>query len=333
MARSSREDEPGTWHRVMNRAIARRTMLEDRADVRYFLSRLAKEVRRGEIEVHAWCFMTTHYHLLVRSLEGRLSEAMRRAQNQYVRHFNRRYRRDGPLMRGRFRSKPVETETYRRVLLRYIDHNPVKAGLVRRPWDYPWGSAAEYVGSEARRWHETSWIDRIVDEERAADEPRAIAYARRSARGLEQEVWDWVEERAAFSGPSAGDLDHLILSSPAGVQNWMQRKAALADGHTVGEPVASLGAVARIAERYAEALGTAANGGRPVDVGMAFRVAMCRLLASATWEEIANQVGRTASSCASSFKRNHARLMDDCEPYRQAASRAAMEVARAMSGG
>lgn len=65
----------------MNRGIARRSVFESRADVRYFLSRLARAVRRRELEVHAYCVMTTHYHLLVRSPLGRLSEGMRRIQN------------------------------------------------------------------------------------------------------------------------------------------------------------------------------------------------------------------------------------------------------------
>ena len=129
MARRSRQDEPGRWHHVMNRAIARRTLFEDRTDVRYFLSRLAREVRAGRLEMQAWSVMGTHFHLLVRSPRGELSQAMRRAQSEYVCHFNRRHRRDGTLIRGRFLSKPVTTERHRRVLVAYIDQNPVVAGM------------------------------------------------------------------------------------------------------------------------------------------------------------------------------------------------------------
>jgi hypothetical protein len=60
MARRSRKDEPGRWHHVMNRAIARTTLFEDRTDVRYFLSRLAREVRAGRLKMRAWSGMTTH---------------------------------------------------------------------------------------------------------------------------------------------------------------------------------------------------------------------------------------------------------------------------------
>ena len=114
MARRPRLDEPGTWHHVMNRGITRRTAFENRDDCRAFLAGIARAVRRREIEVHSFCVTTTHFHLLVRSPSGQLSQAMRRIQNRYVRRFNRSRRRDGPLFRGRFRSRPVDSLTYRR---------------------------------------------------------------------------------------------------------------------------------------------------------------------------------------------------------------------------
>lgn len=102
MARSPRMDEPGSWHHVMNRGIARRVVFPGRVQVRTFLAALACAVRRGEIEVHVFCLLPTHFHLLVRSPLGRLSEALRRVQNDFVRRTNRRARRDGSLIRARW---------------------------------------------------------------------------------------------------------------------------------------------------------------------------------------------------------------------------------------
>ncbi|MCP4198800.1 MAG: hypothetical protein GY762_16770, partial [Proteobacteria bacterium] len=126
---------------MTNRGIAKRVLFETRSDGRYFLSRLARQVRAGRIEVHAFCLMTTHFHLLVRSPIGKMSEAMRRAQNDYSRYFNRKRRRDGSLIRGRFFSKPVYSDQYRHTLIRYIDANPVKAKMVKRSLEYELGSA------------------------------------------------------------------------------------------------------------------------------------------------------------------------------------------------
>ena len=75
MARRPRLDCEGAWHHVMNRGIARRPIFEGRGDIRFFLSRVARAVRRGELEVHAYCVLPTHFHMLVRSPAG-LSPAL-----------------------------------------------------------------------------------------------------------------------------------------------------------------------------------------------------------------------------------------------------------------
>ena len=91
----------------MNRAVGKRTLFEDKKDIRLFLACVARSVRRGEIRVHAYVIMTTHFHLLLESVKGELDVAMRRIESEYVMAFNRRHGRDGPLVRGRFRSKLV----------------------------------------------------------------------------------------------------------------------------------------------------------------------------------------------------------------------------------
>jgi REP element-mobilizing transposase RayT len=80
---------PDTWHHVINRGIAKRPLFETRDDIRFFLERLARQNRLNRIEVHAYCMMTTHFHLLVRSPIGEPSKAMRRVQNEHTRRFNR----------------------------------------------------------------------------------------------------------------------------------------------------------------------------------------------------------------------------------------------------
>ena len=71
----------------MNRGVAKRPLFENRGDARFFLARLARQIRLGRIEVHAYCLMTTHFHLLVRSPIGEMSEAMRRVQNEQLTAF------------------------------------------------------------------------------------------------------------------------------------------------------------------------------------------------------------------------------------------------------
>ena len=162
MPRAPREDSPGSWHHVINRAIARRTLLERREDFRFFLAQLARSVHRGEVEVHAFSLMGTHYHLLLRCPDGDLGKAMQRIQLAYSRWFNRSRKRDGSLVRGRYFSKRVDSVEYAHALVRYIDANPVKAGVVGNAALYPYGSAFHYARCAGPPWLERSWIEEVV---------------------------------------------------------------------------------------------------------------------------------------------------------------------------
>ena len=93
------------------------------------------------VAVHAWVFMTNHVHLLVtpQNSEG-VSLMMQSLGRRYVRYFNGRYRRTGTLWEGRFKSGLVDSETYVLRLYRYIELNPVRAGMVEDPGSYYWSS-------------------------------------------------------------------------------------------------------------------------------------------------------------------------------------------------
>lgn len=319
MTRRSRRDVPGSWHHVVNRGIARRTIFEGRDDTRYFLSRLAQEVRRGRIEVHAYSLLTTHYHLLVRSPVGELSAAMGRIQNAYVRYFNRKRRRDGPLFRGRFSSKRVSCEVYRRVVARYIDYNQVKAGLCSLPWGYPWGSAVAYVHRSGPRWLTRDWLEGVVMEEANRDEAPAEAYKRRMGRPLGDDVWRWVEARSRVHPRSPSPYDDMLLSAPDQVLDWMRRKARLADGSTSGEPLADEETVDGLASVHAPHLPLESHSGRPTDVAFVLRVSMLRDVACCSWEAIAVRTERTASACWSAYRKHHQRWLTEYSDYSTAA--------------
>ncbi len=148
----------------MNRGLAHRTVFETRRDVRAFLACLARAAHEGRIEVHAYCLLATHYHLLVRSVDGELSETMRRIQNGFVRWFNRSRGRDGALFRGRFCSRHVDTLTYQYAVVSYIDKNPVQARLADRAEQYPHGSACHYSRLRGPPWLTRNWLERSATE-------------------------------------------------------------------------------------------------------------------------------------------------------------------------
>ena len=167
MPRRSRQDSPGSWHHVFNRALSKRALFLSPADHRYFVACLAGAARSGTILVHRFALVLNHYHLLARSPKGRLDSAMHDVQMHYAQYLNRRLGRDGPLFCNRYKNRHVTSDAYHRTLVSYIDANPVAAGVVVRPEDYPWSSAAYHAAGRRPKWLSMDWIDARILEHRA----------------------------------------------------------------------------------------------------------------------------------------------------------------------
>ncbi len=142
--RRRRRDHPGADWLITNRGIAKRAVFETRQDVERFYEALREVVELGLIEVHAFVFLTTHFHLLVRSVDGEISRAMKLVMNAYVRWFNRSRKRDGPLFATRFHGSLIKDPEHWVAALRYVDLNPVRARMCELPSDHPFGSARSW---------------------------------------------------------------------------------------------------------------------------------------------------------------------------------------------
>lgn len=104
---------------------------------------LLEACRRFDCRIHAYVFMTNHTHLLLTpEAERSLSLLTQWMGRKYVTAFNRRHRRTGTLWEGRFRSSVITSARYFLTCSRYVDQNPVRAGMVDKPEDYPWSSFA-----------------------------------------------------------------------------------------------------------------------------------------------------------------------------------------------
>ena len=152
MPRKQRIDHEGAWHHVMNRGIGR-TRIFDETTARIFLIELRDACARHHIEVHGYCILPNHYHLLLHTPRAGLSGAMQAMSSRFTQAVNRLRARDGPLFRGRFRSIAIEDDAHLVQVSRYIHLNPVEARLVERVEDWAWSSADAYIGrAEKPEW-------------------------------------------------------------------------------------------------------------------------------------------------------------------------------------
>jgi putative transposase len=116
-------------------------------DYRRYLDLLALFAPRFGCAVHAYCLMPNHVHLLLTPATTQsCAQLMKHLGQRYAQHINRTYARSGTLWEGRFRSCLVEAERYFLACQRYIELNPVRAGLVRQPAGYPWSSHLAHAG-------------------------------------------------------------------------------------------------------------------------------------------------------------------------------------------
>lgn len=132
---------PGVAAHLIQRGVNRTSCFHADADHLAYLSHLRVLSAKHGCAVHAYCLMTNHVHLLVTpTTDDACTALMRDLGQRYVPYFNRKYGRTGTLWEGRFRSCLVESARYVLACYRYIELNPVRAGMVSQPNAYPWSS-------------------------------------------------------------------------------------------------------------------------------------------------------------------------------------------------
>lgn len=146
MSRVARIVVPGFAHHVTQRGNRRADVFETDEDRHAYLRFLTQYADKHGLSVWAYCLMTNHVHLVVvPEREDSLAKALRDAHTVYAMRFNTRTRLSGHVWQGRFYSCPMD-ETHLWTAVRYVERNPVRAGLVSRAEDYPWSSAPAHCG-------------------------------------------------------------------------------------------------------------------------------------------------------------------------------------------
>jgi len=146
MSRVARIVVPGFAHHVTQRGNRRAEVFETDDDRHAYLRFLKQYSDKHGLAVWAYCLMTNHVHLVVvPEREDSLAKALRDAHTVYAMRFNSRTRLSGHVWQGRFYSCPMD-ESHLWAAVRYVERNPVRAGLMEKAEDYPWSSAAAHCG-------------------------------------------------------------------------------------------------------------------------------------------------------------------------------------------
>ena len=153
MPRMGRAVLPDYPHHIIQRGHNRQVIFAETGDFERYLETLADFKVIYGVKIYAWCLMTNHVHLLVapEDMAG-LGQLMKRLAGRQTRYHNRLEGRTGTLWESRYKSSPVETDSYLLACARYIELNPVRARMVAAPEDYLWSSCRYRLGHVHCEW-------------------------------------------------------------------------------------------------------------------------------------------------------------------------------------
>lgn len=159
MARPLRIEYPGAVYHVTSRGNARNDIFHIEQDRNDFLSVLSIVVKRYNWLCHAYCLMDNHYHLLMETPDGNLSQGMRQINGIYTQKYNWRHKKTGHVFEGRYKAIIVDKESYLLELCRYVVLNPVRAKMVTKPEEWKWSSYPGTAGKVREpEYLTTDWV-------------------------------------------------------------------------------------------------------------------------------------------------------------------------------
>jgi putative transposase len=216
MARPPRINPADITFHVVHRGNDRSRTFFDDEDFRTYLLLLSRISSRYSTTIHVYTLMANHVHLLMTSQrDGGVSQTMQQTASSYGRYVNRRYQRTGTLWEGRFRSSPVDTDYYCLACYRYIELNPVRAGIVAHPDDYRWSSYRENTG---RRGLSVVVPHASYLALATSPEERQTRYAAIVGAGLAERTVEEIRQSTARGTPLGSPAFREAIESESGVR-------------------------------------------------------------------------------------------------------------------
>jgi len=150
MGRPLRIEYAGAHYHVTAQGNEKKDVFKSQRDREQFLSYLESAVNRYGAVIHAYYLMSNHYHLLIETPSGNISQIMQHINGAYTNYFNVKRKRVGHLFQSHYKAILIEADAYSKELSRYIHLNSVRAGMVNRPEEYRWSSYCDYISQRKR---------------------------------------------------------------------------------------------------------------------------------------------------------------------------------------
>jgi putative transposase len=235
MSRQIRIQFPGAVYHVTARGNQGNIIFNDDSDRQIFLMLLAQMARQYGVTIHTYCLMPNHYHLVVETPRGNLSQSIGWLQVTYTVRFNRRHKRYGHLFQGRFKALLIEADRYAYTVTLYIHLNPVrpKEKTDILPMEkmhildsYPWSSHQSYAGIiKEPKWLDMSWLQYWGDKKLSAQKVYRESIGRMFNKPVER-VWDNVQHGIVLGGENLTRQVQQIIKDKKGEEEekWMVKK-------------------------------------------------------------------------------------------------------------
>lgn len=186
MPRPPRLEYPNALYHVTSRGMRRGAIFRNDDDRALLLAILTLALQAGDAQVFAYCLMGNHYHFVLWTRDANLSALMHRVNSVYSLQFNRRHGLRGSVFEPRFKALHVDRDSYLLEVCRYVDLNPVRAGLVESPGEWAWSSHRAHTGRKpSPPWLATAELHGVLMGQVPEDSLQIAAAERRYA--------DWVE--------------------------------------------------------------------------------------------------------------------------------------------
>ncbi|KQC15045.1 MAG: hypothetical protein APR63_04590 [Desulfuromonas sp. SDB] len=147
--RRARFTYTGAYHHVISRGIDGKIIFPNDMYKFTFLKLLEEKSTKLKIRIFAFCLMNNHYHLVLENSSGKLSDFMKQLNSHYAQYFRHFEKSKGYLFQGRFKSLLIQDDSYLKTVIAYVMLNPVRANIVKNPYDYRWSSINFYFNKDS----------------------------------------------------------------------------------------------------------------------------------------------------------------------------------------